>query len=476
MTPNVPLLSWTPDADPTIPGVMVDVENMLPTTRGYAPDYELTDSGYAVGTLASRCYGANFVQFALATPVTFVGTDSAVFVTWGGTLTDLSRATPYTTINYPYEGWRFAAFGDVALCVSLLNQLQETSNPHGGTDFANVSGAPSAGTMCVQSNFVMLGRFGGGSWPYGDGWWCSAQEDHTDWTPDVATQCVQGRLLQTPGSIVRLVAFGNYVIAFKQGSMLRGTYIGAPQVWRWDVISTSVGLFGHDAVCDAEGVLYWLAEDGFYRFAGGAPQRIASAPWRWFQASLYDALNLSNVQCHWDPARRAVRWYYMNDATATLNAGLAYHPETDRWGRFTKTIEWATNSYYEYCGLDVAGETSNRVLNAAVVVDSSHALQCYAGDDIANSSFTTGDIGDDEAVTGNFSARVRFVQAPASSSATHYHRMVLSDALTTGTTTTRSDGKYDLAAASRWHRLKFSQTGMCEPIGFSVDVKPAGRR
>ena len=114
-----------------------------------------------------------------------------------------------------------------------------------------------------------------------DGWWCSALEDYTDWTPDVATQCTQGRLLQTPGGIIRLIAFGNYIIAFKNNSMLRGTYIGAPLVWRWDVISTSVGLVGHDAVCDAEGVLYWLAEDGFSRFAGGAPQKIASAPWRW---------------------------------------------------------------------------------------------------------------------------------------------------------------------------------------------------
>jgi hypothetical protein len=241
------------------------------------------------------------------------------------------------------------------------------------------------------------------------------------------------------------------------------------------VVSTGVGLAGHDSVCEAEGVLYWLSYDGFYRFAGGAPEKIAFAPWRWFQSDVYNALNLSNVQCHWDPARRVVRWYYMNDITATLNAGIAYHPDTNRWGKFAQTIEWATNSHYESCGLATAGETANSVVNAAVVVDSDHALQCYAGT-VADSSFTTGDIGDDDAVTGNFKARVRYVQAPTTSSATHYHRMVLSDALTTGTTTTRSDGKYDVAHAARWHRLKFEQTGMAEPIGFSTDIKPAGRR
>ena len=475
MTPNVPLLSWTPDADPTIPGVVVDVENMLPTTRGYAPDYELTDTVFSVGTLPSTCRGANYVRFASRTSLAFLGTETAVYAAVGGTLVDLSRATAYTAVNYNYLGWRFAAFGDVALCVSLQNQLQASSDPHGSVDFANVSGAPAGGTMVVQSNFVMLGGFFGGSWPYGDGWWCSALEDYTDWTPDVATQCTQGRLLQTPGGIIRLIAFGNYIIAFKNNSMLRGTYIGAPLVWRWDVISTSVGLVGHDAVCDAEGVLYWLAEDGFYRFAGGAPQKIASAPWRWFQATVYDTLVLSETQSHWDPARRVVRWYYRGTLSGTIDSGLAYHPETDRWGRFTKTIEWAINSYYEYCGLSTAGETYNRVLNAAVVVDSDHALQCYATT-VADSSFTTGDIGDDDAVTGNFKARVRYVQAPTTSSATHYHRMVLSDALTTGTTTTRSDGKYDVSHAARWHRLKFEQTGMAEPIGFSTDIKPAGRR
>ena len=44
MTPNQPLIQWAPDADPTQPGVIVDAEQLLPTQRGYAPDFALMQS------------------------------------------------------------------------------------------------------------------------------------------------------------------------------------------------------------------------------------------------------------------------------------------------------------------------------------------------------------------------------------------------------------------------------------------------
>lgn len=476
MTPNIPLLAWSPDSDPTTPGVIADLTNLLPTQRGYTPERTLGDSGWSVtaGALPTRCYGAALVRFATYTPVVVAGTGTDLYSYFGNTLNYLTRASaPYVEITSAYDAWKFAAFEDTTLAVSPYNVLQATAGAASGVAFADVPDAPAAGTMCVQSNFVLLGRFNSGAYPYQDGVWCSGIETYTDWDADLATQGKQMRLLQTPGAIVRLYAFNNYVIAFKQNSMLRGTYVGTPTVWRWDVISTSVGLVGHDAVCDAGGVLYWLAEDGFYRFDGGSVQRIASAPFEWMATTvdLFSGVT-GDTQAQWDHVRRCVRWYYPSSGTSGLDSGLAYHPGTDRWGRFSQSIEWAAHTYSDTVYRATA---SVEHLYPPAVFDTSHMLSVYNGIP-RDSTITTGDVGDDDAVLAAMRVRVRFLTGADSSALTHSYRMNLPDGLTTGATISRDDGKYDVTHGARWHRFTLSQTGYYELMGFSVDAKPAGKR
>lgn len=476
MTPNVNLVAWVPDADPTTPGVIADLTNMLPTQRGYAPDRNLAESTWNYTGLPAACLGASLLKFSSNLPVVVAGTSTDLY-SFFSAVNNVSRsASPYTTIVDPLVAWRFEAFGDVALAVSRDNVLQYSAGPASGVDFADVTGAPAATTMCVQSNFVLLGNMVSGAWPYPDGVWCSGIETYDDWDADLATQGKQMRLLQTPGEIVRLYAFGNYVIAFKYGSMLRGTYVGLPNVWRWDVISTSVGLVAHDAVCDAQGVLYWMARDGFYRFNGGSVQRISSAPFEWLLANIVSASLYSRyVQCHWDSVRRVVRWYfpYATDSLS-LQHGLAYHPDTDRWGKFDCNIEWATSVYYNFVPRGVS-DTGVLQYFVPAVFNISHELSVY-GDDAAYSVVTTGDVGDDDQATAVMRVRSRMMPSPDTSTLIHYYRNVLSDTLTEGESIARSDGKHDISHGARWHRFAFSQTGSYELLGFSVDAKPAGKR
>ncbi len=477
MTPNIPLLAWSPDTDPTVPGVIVEMTNLLPTQRGYTPDRALSDSVWGTSALAGTCNGAALLRFSTNTPCVVAATSTNLYSFFGGAPILVSRsASPYTAVSGPYQAWHFASFENTALAISTENVLQASAGPAAGSLFADVPDAPAAATICVQSNFVLLANMTTGAWPYGDGVWCSGIETYTDWDADLATQGKQMRLLQTPGPIVRLYAFGNYVIAFKEGSMLRGTYIGLPSVWRWDVISTSVGIVGHDAVCDANGVLYWLSHDGFYRFAGGAPERINSAPFEWFCDSLVTPSALSYyVQGQWDSARRLVRWYYPEvGGDVGFSRGIAYHPSTDRWGPFTCEVEWSLTTYTDSAARGTASAGASMYYPAAVF-DADHTLSVFGGSAL-DSSLTTGDVGDDDAVLATMRARARFLSAPTTSALTHSHRMVLSDSLTTGATISRDDGKYDITHGARWHRFTLAQTGYHELLGFSVDAKPAGKR
>jgi hypothetical protein len=481
MSPNLPLIAWAPDADPTTPGVMVDVQNLLPTDRGYAPNHALAQaigvSNNNLSPLPSRCYGAALLAFETNTPVIVAGAGTQLFRIFAETSYDVSRVGGYTAVPNPGRNhWVFAAFGNAALALKNDTPLQATTNIF-GSNFADVAGAPGGGaSMAVQANFVIVAGYSP-AWPYRDGWWCSALGDYTDWTPDVATQCAQGRLTQTPGEILRVIAFQNDLIFFKATSIIRGTYVGTPSVWAFSVISTDIGLAGgHDSVVQVGGVLYWVGPDGFYSFNGASIQKIRSAPWTWLLEEIETFVLASLMQGHWDPSRKVIRWYYAPRLSNELTGGIAYHIDTDRWGRFSAPVDWATSSLFEYSPTSTDGRLNNLVLSAAVVINSAtRTVMNFRGEPL-ESSFTTGDFGDDDNVTAIMGARVRYLSGPSSSNMTHYHRMNSSDGLTTGETVARTDGKYNVSHSARWHRAKFTQNGRYEAVGFSVLPAKAGKR
>lgn len=475
MTPNVPLIAWDPDGDPTRPGVMVEVSNLRPTRRGYGPEYGLGDAGAVYGaTIASNPYSTALMRQPNGNELSFVTTIDSIGYISGGVVNDRT-GTGWTDAT-PELPWRLAQFGTVTLACQRANLLQ-ASTQITTTDFSDVAGTYHAGTIAVQRGFVLIANFNGGGSTDLDGWACSALEDHTDWTPDIATQAAEGRLTATPGMIRRLIAWRDYVIAFKSTSMYRGTYVGAADnTWAWPVVSSDVGLVGHDAVCEAEGVLYWIGMDGIYRWAGGVPQRIASAPWNWLMS--YGVLpGLSTLQyavAVWDAVHRLVRWSIVIPGSVSGYV-LSYHPDTDRWGLSAPESVMPLYMWQqEAAAISDSTEAGLRYLQVGwigsdLVVRAQNATP-------GASSFTTGDIGDDEEVLAMTRARARMLIAPTTSTVTHYHRMNLGDSLTEGATIARSDGKYDVTHSARWHRLKFSQTGRYEVTGFRVETPKAGKQ
>lgn len=476
MTPNLPLIAWAPDADPTSPGMIAAVSNMLPTARGYAPDYAMGDSldSTASTTLPEAALSAALLKPGTSSSILMLSTDSHLYGVFGLRF-DLTPSVPplAATATVP---WRFDSFGTSVFAVQYQNALHSTANPYGGTIFSPVSGAPSARTICVQSGFVMLGDTSiSGGWPYSDGWWCSALQNPTNWTPDLATQCARGRLTQTPGGIVRMVAYQNDIIAFKGTSILRGTYVGqASGIWQWVVLSTEIGLASHNSVVETGGVLYFLANDGFYRFNGGSIERIRSAPWEWYIGDRSAAYaNLTSAV--YDPVRRVVRWHYGQSPTFLLNACLVYHPDSDRWGHTTSNCAVPVNIPSETLPSIKSSSSKTMLFPAGIVDATTRRVRVYSGTP-ETSLLETGDVGDDDAVSTLTKVRARFLSEPATATATHYHRQALSDILTTGGTANRVDGKYDVSHSARWHRIRFNNTGMYEILGFSVNAAASGKR
>lgn len=475
MTPNIPIIAWSPDLDPTQPGVLVDVHNMLPTRRGYAPEFPL-DSPYSLTTLPSECCGAGMITLDNGLSFTLVATATKIYDGGGGGLSDKSRTSGgvYAGVSRDFP-WQFAAFQNVTLAVNSQEATQ-ASTAISTTPFSNLAGAPRGSTIAVQRNFVLIADL---TQPaiQADGWACSALEDYTDWTPDIATQAATGRLTATPGPILRLIAFRDNVIAFKERGVYRGTYVGAADnTWAWPVVSREIGLLNRDAVCEAEGVLYWMGQDGFYRWAGGTIERIQSAPWGWFTSQRVTSATGVRCQAVFDPVRRVVRFVLFQTLNASTQTVLSYHVDTDRWGRSRLPVEWA----FQYGSSLSSSMESQQSLwfknTVGYVRTDDRALVTHLGSADVTSTFTTGDIGDDDQAFALTGVRARFLTAPSSSYVEHYYRSNLGDPLTDGEVAQRVDGKYDLSQSARWHRLRFTQTGRYEVTGISVNMPRAGRR
>ena len=483
MTPNIPIIAWAPDADPATPGVLVDVENLLPTARGYAPEFSLTVSSWGLTTYlpAGDVCGAALVAFQYFSQMSIIATPTDIYaVSPPDQFTSIKRASPDYVSVLPTNPWRFDSFGDKLLAANFENPLQVSSSVPTSA-LRDVSGGPRASTIATQRGFVLLGNYvpsGGTTLP--DGWICSALEDPEDWTTDIATQCAAGRLTATPGRIVRLIAFGDYVIAFKEKGVYRGTYVGAADnTWSWPLVSAEIGLYSHDAVCEAEGVLYWLGKDGFYRWDGAGPvQRIASAPFEWMIDEADGIYGISQAQASWDAVRRVVRWVIPLTGATAPRLCLVYHPDTDRWGRSALPVQWMLAVPLDLMPTVAGSSTYLRHGVTAYINDSRQLVIHQGGNSLSTyaSTFTTGDIGDDDDAYTLTRARARFLRAPTTSSVTHSYRMNLGDALTTGETVSRVDGKYDVTHGARWHRLKFSQTGVYEVTGYRVEPPKAGKR
>jgi len=480
-----PFIGFAPDADPATPGVITSCEMMEPIARGMrgAPSAATTD----LPALAAASRGAALVTKLDGSKRLIAGTQTKLYEASAGAWTDRSQLGDYT--GSAESRWAFAQFGDVTLAQNGIDRGQASSSGA----FADLTAMPIASLMESVSGFVMCANIGDSAYQYADAWWCSALYDHTDWTPAIATQSARGRLLDAPGPITALQAFGNdLVVAFKRDAMYVGRYVGPDVIWAWEKLPGSVGAFSAQGVVSDGSALYWWGGDDFYRFDGSRPQPIGSAVREWF-AARFSLSYASTMLGSFDPKRSLIRWYYASGSDASPSSCIVLNTATGKWGVADRAVE-AVVEYvsagitYDSPGI-LAGVTFDSTAfpqsydspfwiaaaESPSIIDTTHTLKTLTGIS-ESSSLTTGDIGDDDAATLLRRVRPRYSQAPTTASMTHYTRANSGESLTQRATITAHDGKFDVLHSARWHRAKFDFTGDVEVSGINADLQPDGQR
>lgn len=478
------LVGFAPDLDPTTPGIIVDCASLVPSIRGMRAAASLVSVG--MPALASAALGGATLVKLDNTKRLIVGTAASLFEEVGGAWSDVTRASgPYTT---PVDGaWRFTQFGNVTVATNNADVLQQSQTGQ----FEDIAGAPTAAIIESVAGFVFV--FNTNDPTYGsrpDGWWCSGLYDQTIWTPSQATQCANGRIIDTPGDIRAGRGLGPDIVVYKETSMYYGTYQGPPVIWAFNVISNQIGAPCQEAVVSIGTAHLFLGNDNFYVFDGTRPQPIGDGLKNWFFRDQNQQFKQKVRSVH-DHANSLVYWYYVStQSTGEIDSCVVYNYKTNRWGRSNRAIECAVdfiNGQIIWSGLGtLANEWQDMpqvpwnspfwtsVALQPSVIDTSHTIQTLTGA-AGTSSLMTGDFGDDEEYSLFQYLRLRCAQDPASASMTTQHRVTLGGVFTPGVASTLADGKFDVDISDRYHRALITFQGDCEIIGYEPKLVPDGQ-
>ncbi len=478
----VKLLGYAPDADPTILGVITNCSGVVPSLKGMkgAPSPAITP----LSTLAATCQGSAVLGKLDSSTRFFAGTGTKLYEAATSVWTDVSRSAAYTANST--QRWRFAQSGNVSIAGNGADTLQASVSSGA---FSCIAGAPIAAIVQSVGKFV----FGLNISTNAQGVQWSALNDYTNWTPSIATQAGSDSITASPGPITAGRRFGNTLVVYKKNSMFLGVNVGPPNIWEFSQIPGDAGAMSQESVVNvgtSENPKHiFIGENDFYIYDGSKPipigtNRVKETVFNQLLQSRYYAC----ATLH-DRVNSRVYFYYPVSDSSLPDHCVVYNYRTDKWGVDDRQIEvpveyvtpgitWDSlgSNYSTWDSLpnlpwDLAFLNASQALPAVFGTD--HLVRTFTGA-AANTSFTSGDHGDDEQLTTITRVRPRFITAPSSATLTNFWKNSSGDTLTSDMTTSLMSGKFDLLREARWHRFSFNLVGDWEMSGFDPEAEKSG--
>lgn len=493
MSKDIKLVGFKPDLDPSTPGIILNGVNYVPGKSGFKP----TRSPIAVGlpTLGSACQGAGLVTFLNNSKSLFAGTQTKLFIASGSaTWNDISNGTYTGTVE---ARWRFSQFGNNAYAVNGTDPMQYYN---GGSTFLNRGGSAPICSILEQvwPGFLMAFNYNDGVNAFGDGWYCSALNDDTNWVNSIATQSASGRLLDTPGTIRAAKPLGQNIVAYKDEAMYLGTYIGPPLIWSWQLIPGEIGCSSQEAVVNIETAHIFPGPNNFYYFDGTRPIPIGDDLRDWFNININATYKYKMQSLH-DRINSLIYFYYA-DNTGFISNAVVYNYRTNQWGqaslyngmKLEAVAEFVSGGNYTYDTLgsfwttyddlpaipyDSPFWTASNPLS--VIFQSDHIPYSLSGVPNAtnpSSSITVNYSGDDEAY--NLLDRIRIGLTYNNTQSINLN-LLTADYVGGPTNSygpyTFNGNKVDLQKSARWFCPTFTFNGDCEIGRYNMEYSPEGQ-
>mgnify|MGYP000926709538 CR=1 FL=1 len=188
--------------------------------------------------------------------------------------------------------------------------------------------------------------------------WC-ASENLNDWSPS-ATNTAGDKLLSGSSRIVGATRTRGAILVWTEAALYSMRQIGQPFIFGFDLLGSNCGLVGPHAAIEANGRTYWMSNQRFMVFDGGAPRPLPCTVLRYIFDNI-DGQQYDKVYAGVNGAYNEIIWLYqdLSATTAECNRYVIYNYLEDHWtiGSIDRTV-WADDSVYLYpLAADTSGNT-----------------------------------------------------------------------------------------------------------------------
>ena len=471
------------------------VDNVLPLAKGYK---SLAGFQALSGTGLNNAAVGLFTSFSASGSTNYAGDRSKLYQMDSSLVfQDKSKAGGYnnSTTENARDFWAFTQFGSNIIATNFADNIQKFTE---GTSsaFSDLV-ALKAKYIAVIRDFVVAGYTNESGTVYNQRVKWSGLNDSSTWTPSQATQSGFQDIVGSHGNIQAIVGGESAGVIFMEKAIYRMSYVGVPLVFQFDKIADNIGAFAPKSVASYGNLVFFLAQDGFYKLTGG--QQLTPIGNGKVDNFFFDDLssNLDGITSAVDPNNSIVVWSYRGSgATGTTNNKLLiYNYAVDKWstgsGQDLEFIASASQEAFTTLeSLDVLGDLDNlpKSLDSYFYKEGIVGLAGFNsankfGKFIANSLSATVDTTEFEGAKGKRSTLIEcrpIVDGTTITTVTvtPITRQSQLDTTSTGSAVNTNDtGTCPLRSTSRYHRIRVSVNGNFDTMsGVDIEARPEGGR
>ena len=192
----------------------------------------------------------------------------------------------------------------------------------------------------------------------------SDQENAVNWTPAATNQA--GNIQLSRGSeLITCIQTRQEIVVWTDAALYSLQYVGAPAVWKSELLADNVSIVGQNTAAVASGVVYWMGVDKFYKYDGRVQTLRCD-----LRQYIFSDINVSQweqVFAGTNEGFNEVWWYYCSQGSTVVDKYVIYNYAEDIWyyGTLGRTA-WLDSGLRDY---PLAATYRNNLVNHEQGVD-----------------------------------------------------------------------------------------------------------
>jgi hypothetical protein len=192
----------------------------------------------------------------------------------------------------------------------------------------------------------------------------SDQENPVSWNPAATNQA--GSIQFSRGSeLITCIQTRQEIVVWTDSALYSLQYVGAPAIWRSELLADNISIVGPNTAAVASGVVYWMGVDKFYKYDGRV--QTLRCDLRQYIFSDINQSQWQQVFAGTNEGFNEVWWFYCSANSTVVDKYVIYNYVEDIWsyGTMGRTA-WLDSGLRDY---PIAATYSNNLVDHELGVD-----------------------------------------------------------------------------------------------------------